>query len=343
MRPHKIPTARETKKFRKTETTAALLQRAEDNEFENPQIAVACYKKLVHRKNIAAMVSLGNLYMHLNDTRGYIGDEIDWDFSAFQFKALELFNRAAATGDVRGIRGLIGYYYHFGYEHKDSEMLELHHRAAELGDVQSMGDLGWIYQYGNTAINGYDIEPDLTRAVYWYTRALKFNHRDSIMALGEMYENGTGVEKNLERAFKLYRHAANCDDMLGMYYAANMYRDGEGVEPDADKAKFWFEQVREHIHRFNRSMNFSRSDDEDRSWREGYYELDSADDFYLYKVEGGVDYVFTVNGEWAELSGEIPTVGSGYYEISATRARKIMKKILKGAKQNELTVQRDAE
>ena len=249
MRQCKIPTAREIKKFKKAETAAALMQRARDAEFENPQTAVACYKKLVSRKNIAAMVSLGNLYLHLNDTIGCIGDEIDWEFSAFQFKALEIFSRAAQYDDVRAVRGLIGYYYHVGFEHKETEMLELHHRAAELGDVQSMGDLGWIYQYGNTVINGYDIEPDSELAVYWYTRALKFNHTDSIMALGEMYEKGEGVAQDISKAFKLYLHAANCNDMLGMYYAACMYRSGEGVEPDADRAKFWFERTKAHIRR----------------------------------------------------------------------------------------------
>eukprot|EP00942_MAST-04A_sp_MAST-4A-sp1_P005063 g5063.t1 len=71
------------------------------------------------------------------------------------------------------------------------------------GYALAQTNLGYMYE------NGLGVDPDVKKAVKWYTKAAEQGHAQGQCSLAYMYEKGNGVEKNLAKAKELYSKAAD--------------------------------------------------------------------------------------------------------------------------------------
>lgn len=77
-----------------------------------------------------------------------------------------------------------------------------HLPLAEKGYPLAECQIGFFYT------EGYGVEKDLEKAVYWTRRSAQHGDHDAQYNLGEFYENGTGVKKNLLKALYWYTQSA---------------------------------------------------------------------------------------------------------------------------------------
>lgn len=132
-------------------------------------------------------------------------------------------------------------------------------------------NLGVLYQFG-----GQGIEPNKSRAAYWYSRAAQSNDPGAVAKLADLYSRGIGTPVNFEKAAVLYKSAADSGlsdaqvelgyiyetgdlgqpdypsalalyqqaaeqgNFIGQYNLAEMYELGKGVEVNLDQARKWY-------------------------------------------------------------------------------------------------------
>ena len=77
--------------------------------------------------------------------------------------------------------------------------------------------------------NGFGIQVDKTRALYFYEQASELSNIYAQYNLGWKYFNGESVNKNVIRAFELYKAASDFGHPQAMYNLANMYYSGTGT------------------------------------------------------------------------------------------------------------------
>ncbi len=120
------------------------------------------------------------------------------------FEALELFNKR-----------------------KIIESVELFKKVANdeknIKRSDAMFNLAVIYD------NGFGIQVDKTRALYFYEQASELSNIYAQYNLGWKYFNGESVNKNVIRAFELYKAASDFGHPQAMYNLANMYYSGTGT------------------------------------------------------------------------------------------------------------------
>lgn len=84
--------------------------------------------------------------------------------------------------------------------------------------------------------NGFGIQTDKTRALYYYEAASKLSNKYALFNLGWMYYNGENVNKDVIKSFELYKLASDFGHPRAMYNIANMHYSGIGTVKDLKMA-----------------------------------------------------------------------------------------------------------
>lgn len=98
----------------------------------------------------------------------------------------------------------------------------------------AMFNLALIYD------NGFGIQKDKSRAIYYYEAASQLSNKFAMFNLGWMYYNGENVNKDVVKAFELYTQASNFGHPRAMYNLANMHFSGVGTVKDLKMAYKFF-------------------------------------------------------------------------------------------------------
>ena len=145
-------------------------------------------------------------------------------FSAFAndyYKALELFNKKMIGQSI----------IHFKKVAED----ENHDKRSD-----AMFNIALIYD------NGFGIQTDKTRALYYYESASELSNKYSLFNLGWMYYNGENVNKDVFKAFELYKMSSDFGHPRAMYNLANMHFTGTGTVKDLKMAYKLFLKSKMH-------------------------------------------------------------------------------------------------
>ncbi len=92
--------------------------------------------------------------------------------------------------------------------------------------------------------NGFGIQIDKTRALYFYEAAAHLSNKFALYNLGWMYANGENVNKDVMKAFELYKLSSDFGHPRAMYNLANMFFSGTGTVKDLKMAYKMFLKAR---------------------------------------------------------------------------------------------------
>ena len=98
----------------------------------------------------------------------------------------------------------------------------------------AMYNLAVIYDFGLGVPN------DKTKALKWYRKASKLNHKIAQFNLAWIYYNGDNVEKNNFEAFRYYSLSAEQGYNKAQFNLASLYFSGKGTLKDYISAYKWF-------------------------------------------------------------------------------------------------------
>lgn len=185
-------------------------------------------------------------------------------------RALDLYEKAAAAGDVIAMRqgGLL---YSNRKEPGDmARAISWFERGAKLGDAASAYLAGESYLLGkgvardtakgldylNQAASKdypaaldrlgdyhYRETKDYAQALSHFERARRLDWAPSFGNLGVLYVNGSGVTSDPVAAVALFRQGAEKGDPSSMFYYAQCLEGGVGVDSDSTEARKWYEQA----------------------------------------------------------------------------------------------------
>lgn len=161
-----------------------------------------------------------------------------------EFRALDLFQRAAETGDLDAIFNLAitRFFGRLGTSKDVDEAIRLMQKSADNGLPLAQLRLGMIL-----ASREKRVTPEAHRYVTSAREQIeRFANQGSAparTALGEIYENGIGVTKNPGKAFNLYLMAANHSNVTAMTRLGIAYFDGVGIEKNSTEGKQWLEKA----------------------------------------------------------------------------------------------------
>lgn len=116
-------------------------------------------------------------------------------------KAVELFRRGAELGNAKCQQNLAVYYLQGEVVEENQKYgFELAMKSAQQGNGLGMRTVGQCYQFGN------GVEDDMTRAIYWYEKALKVIDDPELAQKVHMFKNLESLENektedNLEATF----------------------------------------------------------------------------------------------------------------------------------------------
>ncbi|VAW70219.1 hypothetical protein MNBD_GAMMA10-277 [hydrothermal vent metagenome] len=92
--------------------------------------------------------------------------------------------------------------------------------------------------------DGVGTEKNYKKAVFWYTRADKYNSTSAALDLAQLLSTGGyGIDSNLEKAFYWYQKAANQNNTAAFEYLGHFYSMGLGIEKNIAQAKKWYQKA----------------------------------------------------------------------------------------------------
>ena len=92
---------------------------------------------------------------------------------------------------------------------------------------------------GHMYFNGYGIPKNYKRALEWFKKADKLNHRTAQYNLGIMHSNGYGLSKSYLNAYYWFKKSADQNYDKAQYELAKLYFHGNGVTKSLNLAKKW--------------------------------------------------------------------------------------------------------
>lgn len=143
--------------------------------------ALQWYEKAAEFGSIEAMNELGMQY--------YEGGYVDKDVN----KAIMWYKKAADLGDTEAMKKLASLY---SDEDKEEESVAWYKKAAEKGDTEAMISLGLHFGYS---------QPD--QAIIWFRKAAELGNAEGCYFLGDFYQGGLAVEKDVSKAIYWYKKA----------------------------------------------------------------------------------------------------------------------------------------
>ena len=185
-------------------------------------------------------------------------------------RALDLYEKAAVTGDVMAMRqgGLL---YSNRKEPGDmARAISWFERGANLGDAACAYLAGESYLLGKGVVRDtvkgldylnqaagkdypaaidrlgdyyYKETKEYAKALAHFERARRLDWGPSFGNLGVLYVNGAGVPADPSAACVLFRQGAEKGDASSMFYYAQCLEGGVGLDADATAARKWYEQA----------------------------------------------------------------------------------------------------
>lgn len=143
--------------------------------------ALQWYEKAAEFGSIDAMNELGMLYYE----GGYFDKDVD--------NAIMWYKKAADLGDTEAMKKLASLY---SDEDKEEESVAWYKKAAEKGDTEAMISLGLHFGYS---------QPD--QAIIWFRKAAELGNAEGCYFLGDFYQGGLAVEKDVSKAIYWYKKA----------------------------------------------------------------------------------------------------------------------------------------
>lgn len=120
--------------------------------------------------------------------------------------------------------------------HSES-MFDIMMRKAQDGDSKAQNNVAAYYK------EGYGVQQDCTKAVYWYRKSAQQNDPVGMYGLGQCYATGCGVQQNLQTAANYILGAAQKGLKEAQETIAYMYEHGIGVAQNKSAAQFWYNKA----------------------------------------------------------------------------------------------------
>lgn len=188
------------------------------------------YKHSAEKGDYQAQHSLGQFYLY-----GIHGVKRDLTM------AVKYFRQAAESGEAQAqtsyanmlVKGL-------GVEQDLEGAVSNFTAAAEAGNPGGMNGLGYVNLYG------LGVEQDMERATYWFNAAAEQGNVEAYYNLGALYISGTGVKtREYTRALKYFTLAVKKGHLLAMHKLAQMNLHGIGTAKTCDGAVQLFKYIAE--------------------------------------------------------------------------------------------------
>jgi uncharacterized protein len=158
----------------------------------------------------------------------------DGDEGAFE-RAIVYHRRAAELGDDISSKLLIQLYGD-SLHSKEPHLLKYLQRHADLGHEFAQLRLAQTYDEGDL-----DVEKDLNKAFYWYSRSAEQGNCRAQCALGIMYALGDGVAQDDELAVRWYSEAARRGSAMAQCNLGYSYEIGRRpLQRSMQEANRWF-------------------------------------------------------------------------------------------------------
>jgi TPR repeat protein len=118
-------------------------------------------------------------------------------------------------------------------------MFDIMLRKAQAGDSKAQNDVAAYYR------EGYSVQRDYQKAIYWYRKSAAQGDPVGLYGLGQCYAMGIGVSQNSQIAAGYILSAAQKGLREAQQAIAFMYERGMGVPQDLSKAAYW-RQMAQH-------------------------------------------------------------------------------------------------
>ncbi|RKP19283.1 HCP-like protein, partial [Rozella allomycis CSF55] len=93
--------------------------------------------------------------------------------------------------------------------------------------------------------DGFGVDVNLTKAVYYYELSANQGHARGQGILGYCFAEGVGVQKNPVASFRWYMKAAQQAECVAMYNVGFCLEDGVGCKKDLAEAFYWYSKSAE--------------------------------------------------------------------------------------------------
>lgn len=110
-------------------------------------------------------------------------------------------------------------------------------KEAMAGDSKAQNNLAAYYK------EGYGVQQDCSKAVYWYRKSVQQNDPVGMYGLGQCYATGCGVPQDLSMAARYILGAAQKGLKEAQQTIAYMYEHGIGVVQNSASANYWYNQA----------------------------------------------------------------------------------------------------
>ncbi len=122
---------------------------------------------------------------------------------------------------------------------KTSERYNELKKMADNGNAYAQMSLGDMYYYGE------NIDKDVDKAIYWYTKSAEQGFLEAQHNLGVAYSNGEEIPQNYDKSIYWFTKAAEHGFDKSQYNLYYIYKNGIGVEKNIDKAIHWLTKAAE--------------------------------------------------------------------------------------------------
>lgn len=110
-------------------------------------------------------------------------------------------------------------------------------QKAQAGDSKAQNDVAAYYR------EGYGVQQDYQKAIYWYRKSAAQGDPVGLYGLGQCYALGIGVQEDLPKAASYILSAAQKGLKEAQQAISFMYERGMGVQQDYSKAAYWRKQA----------------------------------------------------------------------------------------------------
>lgn len=186
---------------------------------EDLQQALEWIQKAAEGENIAAMYSLGKLYLE--------GEVVPPDIK----RAIKLFEKAAQKGHDYAA-------YRLGRLYLSGEQIEKNVELAMewLGKAAGTNNSYALYTLGKLFLMGADVPKDIEWSIDYFKRAAEGGNEYAEFQLGKLYLLGEDVPKNVEEAITWLSRCADRGNQFAQYALGKLYLCGRDIPRDREKA-----------------------------------------------------------------------------------------------------------
>lgn len=215
--------------------------------------AILWYKKAAQQGNVAAQLSLANIYTTVESEKD-------------AKEAFAIYLQLAKTGNINA-QNRSGYSYMMGEGTPKDYAKAMHWftKAQEQGSGYACGAIGWMYN------KGYGVSKDLNKALEWYKKGMDRNntyskeeyvrlekyikksaetslYRKGVQEyrLGYQYEQGLSGTKDHKEALQHYTTSAMLGNVKAEFRLAQLYERSKSISRNYEAALHWYKKAAQH-------------------------------------------------------------------------------------------------